>query len=826
MKKYGNLIEMKNKINIINMVMVKFYKLLIVAICFSSFFIGFSFASAEDKPFRDYNVIIKSHPRIFINQSNIADIQTKTNGIFHDLYQLMTRRTNHKRIPGKMKNIRDYIYKHAFLYQVTGDKKWADYALTAVDKIPQWLEAYGGSNGGYGLAVEALSIGFDWCHDLLSLERKRDIIKLINKYIPRCYEDLKRLPDFHNYASYSEFAILAAGLSTFGENAMAKEYIDLATDIMEDGYIYKKNKVYYNVKDAIDFVDGTCNWEGATYARHQIFSAIKYCKAWQSATNGKVDLFKGEFSNLENAGYYILYSVRPDGKYANISDVAYPQVSYYDINNLSGLQSAFGNGYFTTFIDDYYSFDSGSFKTNCWLGSVKSSLVFYVLWYDNNIEPKELVGLPQTKRFGDVIIMRTGFNENDTFITFKSGTHYGFHSQLDHGSFTIFKNAPLTIDSGYNDSWRRGKLHNWSYWKRSIAHNTLLIYDEKEKWPDHPRGNKCLNDGGQRMVFRTFSPPYSRMATTFNPRSIAEIKDNWENFNMGEIKVFEAKDEYDYIKTDLTNAYNNRYSEKGNNQPKKVNLVERNFLYLRPDIIFVFDKVNSVKSNFKKKWLIHSGSFYDKLKKPKLDGEFTLVKGNQNYGIIKSKNSSLLEIDNGEVKLFVKTLLPKKHITKRIGGKGYEFWVDSKNCKISQEIPKQRQAEDPGAWRIEVEPEQSRRNNIFLNVLYIAEKGKDITVKNIDKISSGFIGAYVKKADNNYYAVLFNDCNSLTGKLEYEIGNKDCKHFIFNLIPNRYYNVYQEKTAKGYMIKVSIGKKAEGRLSSKNGTLSFMTKVK
>ena len=50
--------------------------------------------------------------------------------------------------------------------------------------------------------------------------------------------------------------------------------------------------------------------------------------------------------------------------------------------------------------------------------------------------------LPLSKRFGDVVIIRTGFKEDDTMITFKSGVHWGFHSQLDHGSFTIYKGQP------------------------------------------------------------------------------------------------------------------------------------------------------------------------------------------------------------------------------------------------------------------------------------------------------------------------------------------------------------------------------------------------
>ena len=100
---------------------------------------------------------------------------------------------------------------------------------------------------------------------------------------------------------------------------------------------------------------------------------------------------------------------------------------------------------------------SGRLKTDVWLGTARAPLIYYLLWYDLDLPEANLSELPNSKKFGDVIIMRTGFEEYDTFVTFKSGYHWGYHSQLDHGSFTIYKHAPLAIDSGYNDSWRSGK---------------------------------------------------------------------------------------------------------------------------------------------------------------------------------------------------------------------------------------------------------------------------------------------------------------------------------------------------------------------------------
>lgn len=793
-----------------------------IVFCFNSFTVE-SFADIKLKS----GEITLSHPRIFINAENKNILQERTLGIFRDMYNLMTKRVNHARIPGKMKRIRDYIYKYSFLYQMTGEEKWAEYAVGAMEKIPEWLDAYGGANGGYGLAIEGLAIGFDWCYDYISIQKKQHFISLINRYFELNYEDLKRLPDFHNYASYSQFAVLIAGLATYGDNPKAFSYLEKSFNIMEEGY--QRKGIFYNLKNAIDFVGGTCNWEGSTYARHQIFSSIKYVEAWRTATNGKVNLWKDKFSNIENAGYYMIYSTRPDNKYENIWDVTYPVLSYYDINNMAGLQGAFKNGYFTSFIDKYYRFDTGAFKTDLWIGSHRGSLIFYILWYDPQVTPKNLNELAKTRRFGDLIVMRSGFNSDDTFLTFKSGIHYGYHSQLDHGSFTIFKNSPLAIDSGYNDSWRAGKKHNWSYWKRTVAHNSLLIYSKREKWPSHPRGNDCKNDGGQRMVFRTFFPPYFGLGSTYNPRSIDEIKNNWDNFRMGEIVSFESKDNYDYIRSDLTNAYNNKYSGWGNNQPKKVKSVEREFVYLRPDLVVVFDKVEALDPRFKKTWLLHSGSYYDKSGKPELNGKIRIIEGSDVAGIAESIDSDMVTITQEEGKLFVKTLLPEKHITRRIGGKGYEFWVKGENMKLSiDSIPKERLAEDPGAWRVEIEPAKNQKNDVFLNILYPCDANisKMPEIEKIYTKSKDMVGAYINSNQDNFVTLFNLKRNTTVDKVQYTVKLTDeCKHFIFNQIPNRYYHVIKEKNKNTYKIKVQESSDQKGILSSNEGVVSFITDI-
>ena len=529
--------------------------------------------------------ISNTHPRIFITSQNKSLIRDKALRFFSEELSILTigikgpqliRRgipIKPEKIPNKLEELRDFIYKSGYLYQVTGEAKWANFAIQAMEQFPASINAYGGANNGYGIALEGLAIGFDWCHLIIEQSGKTpQFITLINDYYTENRNNLSILPDFHNYAAQAEIAMLLAGLATYGENPEASRYISEARAIMEYGET--RNGIYYNVKDSINFVDGACNWEGPTYSRKSLFSYIKYIEALRTASQGKINLWENTFSSLENAGYYIIYSLRADNLFENIGDVNYRALSYFDINNLSALQSIFKNPYLTSFLKKHAKWIKSKREKGVWPGRNWAPVIFYLMWFDPDIHEAKLDDLPLSKKFGDVVIIRNGFGEKDTHITFKSGFHYGFHTQLDHGSFTIFKNSPLAIDSGYYSNWGWGKHHIWNYWKRSVAHNTLLIYNPDEKPFTYPKDNRrqLINDGGQRFPFMRFFPPHLGIGLSNHPKSADYIRKNPEEYSMGTITEYESQDDYVFISTDLTNAYDQFIQRVGHKSIQKSQL--------------------------------------------------------------------------------------------------------------------------------------------------------------------------------------------------------------------------------------------------------------
>jgi hypothetical protein len=665
------------------------------------------------------SAINPAHPRIFITPETRPALRDRMSGPLKTAFDMLIA-SDHVHILNTPEGIKDHIYKEAFLYQMTGDDFYAQNTIAAMNKVAQWDAAYYiTGTGRHSTAMEALAIGFDWVYDKLSQVQKSYFIGLINTLQDKNISDIMATPDYHNYGTAAWVGVGMAGMATAGDNERAGEYLNLMDQIMTG---LETPKGWLNFLSSVGETDGACNWEGPTYSRRSMFDIFRFAEAVNSATDGQTNLWTGTLSSVENAGYYIMYMTRPDNKFENGSDVNYAGMMYFEMQNMALLAKAFSNGYFKTFLDRHYRWDAGQFSTDIWIGKYTSPLTYYLLFYDPEIDGKDLEELPMSKKFGNTIIIRSGFDADDTMITFRSGAHWGCHGQQDHGAFTIFKHQPLAIDSGWYDSWSTGLDHNWNYWKRTVAHNLFTVKKPDEVWIQWPANATLGNDGGQRHVYCTYSPPwiYEGHGSHY-PMSGEDYRFEIDSFLMGELEAYETNESYVYIKSDITNAYNNAYADLGNNQPKKLNQANRELVYLAPDYLVVFDRVNAVDANYEKRWLLHSGSYYDKRGMPVLNGSSTIVQGSETAGIVESMDSDTITVTMGDGRLFAQTLLPKERKIRRIGGSGYEFYADGQNRPISKTIPADRLSDDPGAWRVEVVPVNSQADQQFLHVLKISE---------------------------------------------------------------------------------------------------------
>jgi hypothetical protein len=333
----------------------------------------------------------------------------------------------------------------------------------------------------------------------------------------------------------------------------------------------------------------------------------------------------------------------------------------------------------------------GPFPVDRWVGA-GPDLVWDIIFRDGLIEAKspEEAGLPLAHLFGTtnagppiqpdfphgrpegsgIVVMRSSWEDQaGTLLWFKASSHFLIHGHRDQGSFQIYKKGWLAIDSGQYEE----TAHLGNYAQRTVAHNSLLVYrpgETLDMGKTDPVWNGFANDGGQRWV-----PP---------ALTAADTKD-MQHF-IGGVTGFESvSGVYDYLHADLTRSYNSTHVTSEGHEPK-VAVVTRTLLFLRPDeYIIVFDRVDSSKAGYPKRWLLHSvyrpeidgsekfdGVIPYTMKIPSKPGGVRLC-GDKRGGISESRDAHTVTIKGwnfgpSDGRLVSRTVLPEKHITRIVGG--------------------------------------------------------------------------------------------------------------------------------------------------------------
>lgn len=281
------------------------------------------------------------------------------------------------------------------------------------------------------------------------------------------------------------------------------------------------------------------------------------------------------------------------------------------------------------------------------------------------------------------------------------------HQHDDAGHFQIYYKGNLALDSGTyagtDGGW--GCSHDFNYHKRSIAHNVVTVFDPNEQFM---YGNKAYaNDGGQKMRTTAVVPTYEALMTDETLR--AETQSVYIGPN-------EITPEFSYLKSDLTPAYSDKITDYKRSMVF-MDLFDEDY----PAAFVVFDKVTSSNKDFKKKWLLHS------VEEPEVNGNTTIISRTQ-------------EGYNG--KLVNKTMLPSSFTIDKVGGSGYESYVNGVNY-LSEDKP--GISSEQGEWRIELSPKSAATNDTFLNAMYVTDYDRNLPeLPMIQETQGSFVGVTVK----------------------------------------------------------------------------------
>ena len=642
----------------------------------------------------------KEHPRVFVRSWEIPALKERMaheagRKIISKLKKASVPRTPQEdaaekdrgfRYYAKMRGLTSKVQLQALEYLVNGDEAQAREAIVSMlDTLKK--TNFGTKNDLSRASGSMLLVGgmiYDWCYDLFTPEERQ---AYVNEFVRichtmECHYPPKRTEPIAGHSS--EWMILrdllSCGIAIYDE--YPDMYHHVITMLYQD-YIPVRNYTY----------------RGHNYHQGSSYFNVRF-------TNDLNSLWildkMGAGAIYDPAQQYVLYDMiyrrRPDGQVMPAGDCnPAPRKRPQSFSQPAMLAASY-------YHDPYIAYEYER-KPD----TEPHMLMLELLWRDFDLKGKEPSDLPLTRFSGTPygwMIARTGWGKNSVVAEMKVNEQfYGNHQHMDGGAFQIYYKGPLAIDSGsyQGSSGGYNSPHNKNYFKRTIAHNSLLVYDPSEKFAcwNYGGGDKtefATNDGGQRM-------PGDRWDTC---RSFENLLS--EAYTVGKTLAHgygpdAHAPEYSYLKGDITKAYTS-----------KVEDVRRSFVFLNlepkgnadlnpegaatdiPAVMIVYDHVVSADPSFKKYWLLHS------IEEPQT--------GTQEFTVMRTKDG-----DTG--KLHCSVLLPEADVTK-VGGPGKEFWVFGENYPNAA-TTRPDPCNERGEWRVEVTPKAAVAEDCFLNVIQVMD---------------------------------------------------------------------------------------------------------
>ena len=266
------------------------------------------------------------------------------------------------------------------------------------------------------------------------------------------------------------------------------------------------------------------------------------------------------------------------------------------------------------------------------------------------------------------IIMRSGTGADATRCLFTVSGHASNHRHYDENNFIIYKKGFLALDSGTRAQSTDFQLRH--YYAQTVAHNCVLIH-----MPGEPQ------------------PPY--WGPAYEGQEGRQNDGGQTRRGCGKLLAFESNAHFTYIASDATACYSE----------EKCELALRQLIFLPPDHFVILDHVTSTDPSYRKAWLLHTQN------EPELTGD-------------------TFRCDEGDGRLFCRTLLPERATLTPIGGPGKEFWSNGRNWELNENFKGRLQEFEErtgkamllGNWRMEVSPAKPGREDIFLHFIQVGVK--------------------------------------------------------------------------------------------------------
>jgi len=527
-------------------------------------------------------IVPSGRPRLWVNQDNLHAVRERlTKGENLIIWQqVQVAATNPFPFNVDIKKeifhnneVEDIALIKAFYYLMTGDKTVGQETVNLMLNYLSVLEfgnvRHGDITRELGKSIYTTAIVYDWCHDLLKENEKESLYKHMMRLAPEMEIGWPPFKEHvvNGHASEAQVNrdLLAMSIAVYDRDPEPYRYTS---------YLLLEHLLPMR---AFEYQSPRHN-QGFDYGAYR--HAWEMHAAWMFYRMTGVPVFNDNITSLSK---YWLYMQLPDGKRFSDGDkFSKTHVSYPE----------------TLLLDYAYADDAilkGEFIRRGGLERAKTNPVLFLLLNDPALEANpNLNDLPLSIDYGTVLgglSARTGWDmkesSNDVAAEIRGGGyHFGNHQHCDAGSFQIYYRGEQVFNAGIYRAY--GTPYDFNFYKRSVAHSTILVKDPDEKLAHRTK----INDGGSRFNQR-------------NPKSPNEaVSDPWFGYGTVLSADFETntlKPSYSYFKADLTAAY---YS--------KISNYTRSFCFLNlerddiPAAIILADDLTTSKEDFSKFWKINT----------------------------------------------------------------------------------------------------------------------------------------------------------------------------------------------------------------------------
>ncbi|HEX2973372.1 MAG TPA: hypothetical protein VHP11_13640 [Tepidisphaeraceae bacterium] len=493
-----------------------------------------------------------------------------------------------------------------------------------------------------------VALTFDLFHDAISPSDRQKMIDWMNAHLGQFTADENA---FHNSTLSKILCYLRIAYATWGENSRAQEFRDYALVKLYEGKVapvlrefgagggytecgwYTRGSLWHLV-DALETARRFEDYDGFQQAPQFFYQRLAY---------EMLQPYPGLWVYGTER-----YAVEGDG-----SDV-YGGHTEYPRHTRTVLAQYFRGSELAAYVANKRR-----------KGSNGAARLVDFLYDEQPDTPRPIDSFPLAHLAAGIgkVYARSDWSDNATWFRFECGDYWNAHQHYEVGNFEIYRYAPLATESGEYTDYVSNHSVNWLI--RTIAHNSILVYQPAEQWTRQRDGgrNPYANDGGQTKKWE------------WPVDSLAIWKQRRDQFERGRIIAYENCPEFLYVAGDCTKAYS----------PTKLSLWIRQIVFLRPGAFVIFDRVVSTRPDYEKTWLLHCRS------EPSIQGNTTTI--TQGKGV-----------------LTVRTLLPEQAAIHAREGYTYrgQTFNEAKSALTAV----------ANRWRIEVSPASPATEDLFLHVLF------------------------------------------------------------------------------------------------------------